>query len=48
VGGRLTREQDILAITPEDLHQRTPLYVGTKEFVDMAEEFLQQDPELPC
>jgi fructose-1,6-bisphosphatase I len=48
-GGRASDgEQDILDIRPENLHQRTPLYVGSKEFVDMAEEFLQQDPDLPC
>jgi len=48
-GGRASDgERDILDIVPESLHQRTPLYVGTKEFVDMAEEFLGQDPELPC
>jgi fructose-1,6-bisphosphatase I len=48
-GGRASDgEQDILDILPDSLHQRTPLYVGTKEFVDMAEEFLRQDPDLPC
>ena len=48
-GGRASDgEMDILDIIPTELHQRTPLYVGTKEFVDMAEEFLTQDPDLPC
>jgi fructose-1,6-bisphosphatase I len=48
-GGRASDgEQDILDIVPQSLHERTPLYVGTKEFVDMAEEFLEQDPDLPC
>jgi len=48
-GGRASDgERDILDIVPEELHQRTPLYVGTKEFVDMAEDFLQQDPDVPC
>ena len=27
-------------IIPESLHQRTPLYIGTTEFVRLAEEFL--------
>jgi fructose-1,6-bisphosphatase I len=48
-GGRASDgERDILDIMPEELHQRTPLYVGSKEYVDMAEDFLRQDPELPC
>jgi fructose-1,6-bisphosphatase I len=48
-GGRASDgETNILDIVPEDLHQRTPLYVGTREFVTMAEEFLQKDPDLPC
>ncbi len=48
-GGRASDgERDILDIVPQNLHERTPLYVGTKEFVDMAEEFLEQDPDLPC
>jgi len=48
-GGRASDgERDILDIVPTGLHQRTPLYVGSREFVDMAEEFLQRDPELPC
>ncbi|NNM07054.1 MAG: class 1 fructose-bisphosphatase [Gemmatimonadetes bacterium] len=48
-GGRASDgERDILDIIPTELHQRTPLFLGTREFVDMAEEFLQQDPDLPC
>lgn len=47
-GGRASDgETDILDLVPKELHQRTPLYLGTREFVDMAEEFLEQDPELP-
>jgi fructose-1,6-bisphosphatase I len=30
----------ILDIEPEALHQRTPLYMGSKEFVGLAEEYL--------
>lgn len=30
----------ILDIEPEALHQRTPLYMGSKEFVEMAEDYL--------
>jgi fructose-1,6-bisphosphatase I len=32
----------ILDITPETLHQRTPLYIGSAELVDAAEEFLAE------
>ncbi|HEX2093676.1 MAG TPA: class 1 fructose-bisphosphatase [Longimicrobiaceae bacterium] len=30
----------ILEIEPTELHQRTPLYIGTAEYVEMAERFL--------
>jgi fructose-1,6-bisphosphatase I len=30
----------ILDIEPESLHQRTPLYMGSKEFVELAEAYL--------
>jgi len=47
-GGRASDgEVEILDILPHDLHQRTPLYLGSAEMVDMAEEFLRKDPELP-
>jgi fructose-1,6-bisphosphatase I len=40
-GGRASDgERDILAIHPETLHQRTPLYIGSRAFVDMAESWL--------
>jgi len=40
-GGRATDgRRDILDIVPSELHQRTPLYVGSKEYVDLAEKFL--------
>jgi fructose-1,6-bisphosphatase I len=47
-GGRASSgEVDILDIEPAGLHQRTPLYLGSAEHVDMAEEFLRKDPKLP-
>jgi fructose-1,6-bisphosphatase I len=47
-GGRASDgERDILDIEPSGLHQRTPLYLGSSEHVDMAEEFLAKDPALP-
>ena len=32
--------QRVLDITPETLHQRTPLYIGNKSLVERAQEFL--------
>lgn len=41
-GGRASDGQhDILDIVPESLHQRVPLYMGSSEFVDLAEETLR-------
>ncbi len=43
-GGRASDGQhDILDIVPSGLHQRTPLYIGSREFVDLAEGFLAGD-----
>lgn len=43
-GGRgSTGEQDIADVNPTSLHQRIPLYLGSKEYVDLAEQFLKQD-----
>jgi fructose-1,6-bisphosphatase I len=40
-GGRASDgERNILEIQPDALHQRTPLYIGSKAFVDMAESWL--------
>ena len=48
-GGRASDgETDINDLFPTGLHQRTPLYLGSTEFVDMAEEFLRKDAEVPC
>jgi fructose-1,6-bisphosphatase I len=35
----------ILDLVPKDLHQRTPLFIGTKEMVEKAEEFLAKFDE---
>ena len=41
-GGRASNGHlDILKITPEDLHQRVPLYIGSADDVAMLEEFIQ-------
>ena len=43
-GGRASDGRtDILDIQPEGLHQRTPLYIGSREFVDLAERFLADE-----
>lgn len=34
--------QRILEIKPQDLHQRTPFYIGSKSMVELAEEFLHK------
>ena len=40
-GGRAsTGEQRIMEIIPHDLHERTPLFIGTSEYVELAERFL--------
>lgn len=40
-GGRASNgERRILDLEPEDLHQRTPLYLGSAEHVELAERFL--------
>jgi fructose-1,6-bisphosphatase I len=43
-GGRASDgERDVLDIQPSSLHDRVPLYMGSKEFVDEAEKFLAAD-----
>jgi fructose-1,6-bisphosphatase I len=45
-GGRASDgRSDILKLTPEDIHQRTPLYIGSSEIVAMAEDFLAEDAQ---
>ncbi len=43
-GGRATDgERRLMEIEPTSLHQRTPVYIGSTEYVDLAEEFLSQE-----
>ena len=43
-GGRASDGRNpILKLTPESIHQRTPLYIGSAEIVEMAETFLAED-----
>jgi fructose-1,6-bisphosphatase I len=42
-GGRATNgERDILDLEPTSLHERTPLFIGSREYVDLAEAFVKQ------
>lgn len=42
-GGRaIDGERRILEIVPEDIHQRTPLFMGSPDDMDMLESFLKQ------
>jgi fructose-1,6-bisphosphatase I len=46
-GGRASNGvEDILGLQPESLHQRTPLYVGSKDFVGLAERYLAESSEI--
>jgi len=43
-GGRaIDGTRDILSISPESLHERSPLYIGSKEYVDLAERILSEE-----
>ncbi|MBW3554221.1 MAG: class 1 fructose-bisphosphatase [Gemmatimonadetes bacterium] len=43
-GGRATDGcRDVLDIEPTSLHQRVPLYIGSAEFVDLAERFVAEE-----
>jgi fructose-1,6-bisphosphatase I len=45
-GGRASDgRRDLLGLTPTRLHQRTPVYLGSRTFVDLAERFLAEGPE---
>ncbi len=45
-GGRAsTGAVDILDVEPESLHQRVPMYVGSRDFVDLAERMLAEGSE---
>lgn len=45
-GGRATNgERDIVNIDPVDLHETTPLFLGSPEQMDLVDEYLASDPE---
>ena len=42
-GGRASDGRNrILGIKPNDIHQRTPLFIGSKNMVKKAEEFMAE------
>ncbi len=45
-GSAIDGSQRILDIQPTELHQRVPLYIGTKKDVDLAMRLLAKSPEL--
>lgn len=46
-GGRASDgARDIVDIVPAELHQRTPLYIGSREHVALAERFLAEGSEI--
>jgi len=48
-GGRASDgHRDILDICPSELHQRTPVYMGSKAWVDLAERFVARDAPVPA
>ena len=40
-GASSNGEQSILDIIPTSLHQRTPLFIGDKDLVRLAEEYMR-------
>ena len=46
-GGRgSTGSQNLMDVVPDSLHQRVPMYIGSREFVEMAERFLAESSEI--
>jgi fructose-1,6-bisphosphatase I len=45
-GGRATNgKMRILDIQPTELHEKTPLYIGSEEDMYLCEKFLHESPE---
>ncbi|SVC44698.1 uncharacterized protein METZ01_LOCUS297552 [marine metagenome] len=45
-GGRASDGRSrILDLVPDTIHQRTPLYIGSRDLVELAESFLVSDSE---
>jgi fructose-1,6-bisphosphatase I len=41
-GAAIDGSRDIMEVMPDELHQRSPLYLGSKDSVDTARELLAQ------
>ena len=46
-GAAVDGHQRVLDVTPTELHQRTPLYIGSKSDVDLALAVLSPDAAVP-
>jgi fructose-1,6-bisphosphatase I len=47
-GGRaIDGETEILSLQPTELHERSPLYIGSRDCVDLAQKFLSAGVETP-
>ena len=45
-GGRASNgRENILELEPRELHQRTPLFIGSSELVNLAERYLAEPAE---
>lgn len=45
-GGRaINGKEDVLGLDPKDLHQRTPMYIGSTDLVNKLEEFIDKTSE---
>ena len=43
-GGRATNgHRDLLDIEPRDLHQRTPIFIGSRDYVDLAHQYVEAE-----
>ena len=42
-GGAINGELPILDVQPKSLHQRTPLYIGAREYIELTQTFLALD-----
>jgi fructose-1,6-bisphosphatase I len=40
-GAATTGVMDVLDVEPQDLHERTPLFIGSEEEVDLLKRFLR-------
>jgi fructose-1,6-bisphosphatase I len=44
-GAAIDGRRDILDLIPEQLHERTPLYIGSRDLVDRARALVESDSE---